>query len=44
MVEHFAGDSTINSVSVGTFINDEDDDEDDNDDDDLITFLDNGII
>ena len=39
MVEHFAGDSTINSVSVGTFTNDEDDD-----DDDLITFLDTGII
>jgi hypothetical protein len=39
MVEHFAGDSTINSVSVGTFTNDDDDD-----DDDLIIFLDNGII
>jgi hypothetical protein len=39
MVEHFAGDSTINSVSVGTFTNDDDDD-----DDDLITFLYNGMI
>jgi hypothetical protein len=41
MVEHFAGDSTINSVSVGTFTNDDDDNDDD---DDLIIFLDNGII
>jgi len=34
MVEHFAGDSTINRVSVGTFINDEDDDEDDDEEED----------
>lgn len=44
MVEHFAGDSTINSVSVGTFMKEDDEDDEDDDDDDLITFLDTGII